>query len=206
MQLKNFNRYDFIIRDGALIVRNKETKHLLTPTRDDHHYTRKFNLRDDNGNKASVGELRIAYCLLNHCDLSSIKSKVVVGTVKQPRLKSQTVALPADEAMKKVLEIEFCLEKLKHYYLTGDMSFFIEYAHSSHTKYQAIATVHKFTAVPMDRLDMLYGTAVDSFIDTIKRCDFTSIKPLFGILCKCLKVAYFRDVKPNKNIKWIEKQ
>ena len=23
---------------------------------------------------------------------------------------------------------------------------------------------------------------------------------------KCLKVAYFRDVKPNKNIKWIEKQ
>lgn len=148
MQLRNFNRYDFAIRDAALIVRNKETGHILSPIRDDYHYKRKFALKDDNGNKTSVGELRIAYCLLNHCDLSQIKGKVVVGTVKQPRLKVQPVTLPADEAMKKVQEIEFCLEKLKHYYLTGDISFFVEYASNSSTKFNAINTVYQFTSAP----------------------------------------------------------
>lgn len=194
MKLANFTRYDFIIRDNTLIVKN-EKKEILKPSSDRYHYTRKYCLRDDNGNPCSVQELRIAYCLLNHCTFEHIKGKRLTGTVKAPRLKSEKISLPADKALCKVQEIEFCLEKLKHYYLTGDISFFIEYATDSYNKFQAIKTIQALLSAPTSLIDAVYDNAVDNFLDEIQKCSFNSVKPLFGMLCKSLKVSYFRNSK-----------
>ena len=193
MKLKGFGRYDFTIRDNILIVRNIETKRLFNPVRDNWHYQRKFQLRDDNGNTVSCNELRIAYCLLKSCSFMDIKKKAVTGTVSCPRLKSEKPLLRQDEKMRKLSDIEFCLEKLKSYYLTGDIGFFIQYAQDS--RYQAIATTSALTAAPASALERVYDDAVDAFLNEIIDCSFTSVKPLFGMLCKNLKCAFFRNAR-----------
>ena len=192
MKLANFSRYDFSIRDGILIVRN-DKKAMMKPSTDNYHYKRKYRLVDDNGNAVSVQEIRIAYCLLNHCSFEHIKGKKITGSVKQPRLMTEKVSLPPDKALCKVQEIEFCLEKLKHYYLTGDISFFVQYANDSHNKFQAIATTSALISASVSVLESVYDSAVDDFLNEITRCSFTQIKPLFGMLCKHLKVAYYRN-------------
>lgn len=191
MKLQGFSKYEFSIRDGVLIVRNVDTKRLLSPVRDDYHYRRKFQLRDDNGNQVSVQELRIAYCLLNHCGFADIKGKQVTGSVQYPRLRGTTVVLPQDEKLRKLHDIEFCLEQLRHYYLTGDISFFVEYARQS--RYQAIATTSALTSAPVSRLSAIYDEATDDFLKEVEACNFASVKPLFGMLCKALKVRFFRS-------------
>lgn len=194
MKLVNFSRYDFTIRDNTLIVRN-EKKEILKSSSDRYHYTRKYHLVDDNGNACSVQELRIAYCLLNHCSFEHIKGKRLTGSVKAPRLITERITLPADKALCKVQEMEFCLEKLKHYYLTGDISFFYEYATDDYNKFQAIKTISALNSASTSVLDSIYDIAVDNFLDEIRKCSFNIVKPLFGMLCKSLKVAYFRNSK-----------
>lgn len=194
MKLANFGRYDFRFRDDVLIVRNEKGV-MLKPQSDNYHYKRKYRLVDDNGNATSVQELRIAYCILNHCSFEQIKGKKITGSVKQPRLMTERISLPPDKALSKIQEIEFCLEKLKHYYLTGDISFFFQYANDCHTRFQAIATTAALISASTERLEAVYDNAVDAFVDEIKQCSFTCIKPLFGMLCKHLKVVYYRNAK-----------
>ena len=193
MKLQGFSRYEFTVRDNTMFVKNTETGRILRPVRDDYHYHRKYQLKDDNGNTVSCTELRIAYCVLNSVPMSQIRGKHIVGSVKHPRLRSEPPVIPTDEKMRKVRDIEFCLEKLKDFYLTGDSRFFIDYAKQS--RYQAISTVSSLTSAPIQRLQNIYEEATNDFLKEIEDCNFTSIKPLFGMLCKCLKVRYFRNAR-----------
>ena len=108
---------------------------------------------------------------------------------------TERITLPPDKAICKVQEIEFCLEKLKHFYLTGDISFFVKYANDSQTRFQAIASTAELISASTAKLDLVYDSAVDAFLDEIRRCSFTHVKPLFGMFCKHLKVEYYRNAR-----------
>lgn len=187
MRLKNFSNYEFYIRGNALFVRNTKTNHIANPVRDEYHHYRKFNLKDDNGNKFYVTELRLAYCLLHHCSLSDIKGKMVSGTVDNPILAKKAIfqASPPDEKYKRLADFEFAFETLKRVYLTSDNSPLIQFAKQS--RRNAIKTVHEITGIHPKRLLLCYDDAIDKFVTIATNATFTAIRPLFGILCKTLK-------------------
>lgn len=201
-KLSGFSKYDFYFRGDSLCVRNISTKKVITPSRDDYHYRRKYTLVDDNGNKTSVQELRIAYCLQNHLDLSQIKGKAVAGTVTQPRLKAAPIKVTTDKAIQKLADMEFAIEKMRDFYMNGDISFFVKYAEDS--RYNAVRTVNELTNAPIGKLINIYDSAVDLFISKIEACNFSSLKPLFGMLCECLKISYFKN-KLNKHYRLKER-
>lgn len=199
MTLKNFSDYNFSFRGNALIVRNNKTKHIAKRVCDRFHQYGKYYLRDDNGNKVSVTELRLAYCLINHCSLSDIKGKKVSGSVDAPILAKTAIyqVSPADEKYKRLADFEYAFEVLKRVYITSDYSSLILFAQQS--KSTAIKAIHDLCGFNFNKLMNCYDDAVERFIAICTNAAFTAIKPLFGLLCKCLKEEYLLRIQQTKS-------
>lgn len=188
MRLEGFSHYEFRICGDELNVSKRGRR--LKAVRDAYHNTQKYHLTDDNGNTVLVSELRLAYCLLNSMPLMAIKGKKVGGTVRAPHLaKGYVPNYTADEKVRRLADFEFAFDMLRALYLTGDDSRVVSFAREC--KPQALATVHKLTGAAYGILELVYDDAVDAFLVVCRSCSFTAIKPLFGILCKELKKAWF---------------
>lgn len=188
MKLNGFSLYEFRIVGDELVVRKGQRR--LKAVRDAYHNTAKYNLTDDNGNTVCASELRLAYCLTNSVQLNAIKGKKVGGTVRAPHLaKGYIPHYTTDEKVRRLADFEYAFDMLRALYLTGDDSRLVAFANECRS--QAIHTVSNLTGAAAGTLSLVWDDAVDAFLVVCRSCSFTAIKPLFGMLCKELKKAWF---------------
>lgn len=197
MKLKGYSKYEITINKGVMTICN--AKKTLRPASDRFHTHKWYVLRDDNGNKKSISELRIAFCLKHSCAPSDIESKYrFYGTVDNPIIGRKEKAGTDRPVINKILELEKSLDMIKYAYYSNDYSVFARFAYDN--RKAAIGAVSKNTGVAFKTIDDYYDYGVDIFIDGLKNMTFTSLKPIMNYLCSCIKVGYLRNKKPKYEI------
>lgn len=197
MKLKGYSKYEILIDKGAMTVRS--AKKILRPASDRFHNNKWYVLRDDNGNKKSISELRIAFCLKHNVAPSDIESKYrFYGTVDNPIIGRREKKTSVTPVIDKILELEKSLDMIKYAYYSNDYSVFARFAYDN--REEAIGAVSKVTGVAFKTIENYYDYGVDIFIDGLKNMTFTSLKPIMNYLCSCVKVGYLRNKKPNYEI------
>lgn len=193
MTLQNYSRYEITINGDTMYVKNIQTGNRIQAVSDRYHALRKYILIDDNGNKHSVSELRIAWALGNGVALHKIpKSVRFYGSVSNPVIGKREEKMTTDnDVINRIMELEHALDMMKYAYYSKDYSRFVEFAYNN--KRTAIVVTSKRIGVSIARLEDFWDDGLEIFLDSVKEMKFTSLKPIMSYLCTCLKYGYVRN-------------
>ncbi len=164
----------------------------LKGSTDAYHLRRIYQLIRDDGVVKRVSNLKLGMALKLGISPDLIQHRCY-GEAANPSLTRPPFKKrpPTEKKWERILFLEESLRRLKQAHISGDFSYFAEYYRENISR--ALQSVSPRIGASVHTLREYDEHIFNLYFDTIQNMEFTCVKPMYNILCQCVKYAYLRN-------------